>query len=61
MNHEARPPTREQPTEEVKLATLRGENTGWDYTFHPSLVTGGRWTDHDWIVFIGDKWFKKPL
>jgi hypothetical protein len=60
---------KEQPTQEVKLATLRGEETGWDYRFDPGLLPPGandhapphmRWSPEDWIRFIGDHWFRLP-
>ena len=50
---------KEQPTQEQKLATLRGEETGWGYWMQVPPVSTHLWTDADWIRFIGNKWFKK--
>ena len=59
----------EQTTREVKLATMRGEKTGWDYRFDPGLLPptvspypgfgGAQWSPDDWITFIGNNWFRK--
>lgn len=51
---------KEQPTHEVKRATLRGEKTGWDYRFRPPPVPHDKWTPDDWITYIGDNWFRLP-
>ena len=45
------------PTNEVKLATLRGENTGWSYGFNVPPVPTDQWSDQAWIIFIGDQWY----
>ena len=49
-----------KPTHEEKLATLRGENTGWDYRFRVPGPSTALWTDEDWIRYIGDNWFQVP-
>jgi hypothetical protein len=42
------------------LRTLRGEATGWSYRFRAPPVCTARWDDHDWIKFIGNRWFRVP-
>lgn len=49
---------KEQPTLEVKKATLRGENTGWSFRFKAPDVCTTFWGDDGWIAFIGDNWYK---
>lgn len=53
------PMAKEQPTQEQKLATLRGEETGWGYWMQVPPVSTHLWNDHDWIRFIGTNWFLK--
>lgn len=50
---------KEQPTYQVKIATLNGTETGWGYWMQVPPVTTALWTDEDWIRFIGDRWFRK--
>ena len=49
---------REQPDEDTKLRTLRGERTGWDYVFRVPPVPHAQWSAHDWIRYIGDHWYR---
>lgn len=53
------PMAKMQPTEEEKIATLRGEETGWGYWMQVPPVSTHLWNNQDWIRFIGDKWFRK--
>lgn len=48
----------DQPDHETKLATLRGEDTGWDYQFQVPGVTHAAWSPDDWIRYIGVNWFR---
>jgi hypothetical protein len=50
---------KEQPTEQEKIDTLKGEETGWGYWMQVPPVSTALWNNHDWIRFIGDKWFRK--
>jgi hypothetical protein len=54
---------REQPTEEIKIKTLRGEKTGWDFAFTAPPVPTTFWSNDGWIAYIGDNWFriKEPV
>ena len=52
-------PTKEQPDHATKVRTLNGEDTGWDYRCGVPYVHH-LWTAHDWIRYIGDRWFRKP-
>ena len=49
----------EQPDEQTKLRTLRGEDTGWDFSFYPPPVCTGFWNNNDWVAFIGHRWYRK--
>lgn len=52
----------DQPDEETKLRTLRGEATGWDYRFDPGnlpCTAHTVWSGYDWITYIGSNWFKR--
>lgn len=49
-----------QPTHGEKLEVLNGFNVAWDYLFHVPSVDHSRWSNEDWIVYIGDNWFRKP-
>ena len=46
-----------QPTNAVKLATLRGENTGWSYSFNVPPVSHDQWSNQNWVDYIGDHWY----
>jgi hypothetical protein len=49
-----------QPTHEEKLATMRGEDTGWNYRFQVPGPSPNMWSHEDWIRYIGDNWFRVP-
>ena len=51
--------SKEQPTEDEKLRTFRGEETGWGYWISAPPVPTNLWNDHDWIRFIGNRWYRK--
>jgi len=54
--------THDQPTDDIKLQTLAGAYTGWAYRFDPSLLPStahDRWSNRDWINFIGDNWYRR--
>ena len=51
----------DQPNNETKRRTMRGEDTGWDYRFNPMLLPSPAhmlWTPDDWILYLGDSWFR---
>ena len=49
---------KDQPTMEVKKATLRGEQTGWSFRFNAPDVCTTFWDADGWIAFIGDNWYR---
>lgn len=50
----------DQPTHAEKMATLNGQDTGWDYYYQTPPVYHGNWSDSDILRWIGDNWFRKP-
>jgi hypothetical protein len=50
---------KQQPTEQEKIDTLNGKETGWGYWMQVPPVSTHLWNDHDWIRFIGTNWFLK--
>lgn len=49
----------DQPDNDTKLRTMRGEGTGWTYWFRVPPVCTAAWSDQDWIAFIGDRWIRR--
>ncbi len=50
---------KDEPTHAEKLATLRGEETGWGYWISAPPVPTNLWSDEDWVRFIGTRWYRK--
>lgn len=50
------------PSLDIRLRTLRNENTGWGYRFDPGLLPSTAhtlWTEADWLRYIGDAhWYR---